>query len=380
MSGVTPEEAFRPTSKDEEEPISRYSNKIRIFAYSFRVIMAKKESTITESQIMADVTAGKMAPVYLLMGEEGYYIDMLSDFFENNVVPEENRDFDQAVMYGKDVHMTDVVGSASQFPMMSEHRLVLVKEAQDIALKEWDVLATYLEKATERTVLVLCYRKDKLDGRIKAASAIKKAGVIYQRNRLYDNEVPTWILNYVKQNGRTITEKAALLMSEALGNNLSKISNELKKLFVTVKEGEAITDAEIERNVGVSKDYNIFELQNAIGRKDVVRCTKIVNYFADNPKAAPMPVVVANLYEFLLKVMIYHQLTDKSQYAAASAMGVNAYFVKDYERASRNYTLPKLAACIGYLHEADVRSKGVRNTGTVTDGELLKELVFKIIH
>ncbi|MBO4752262.1 MAG: DNA polymerase III subunit delta, partial [Bacteroidales bacterium] len=212
--------------------------------------MAKKESTISESQIMADIEAKKIAPVYLLMGEEGYYIDLLSDYFEKNIVPEDYRDFDQAVMYGRDVHMTDVVGSASQFPMMSERRLVLVKEAQDIALKEWDVLAAYLEKATQQSVLVLCYRKEKLDGRIKAYSAIKKAGVVYQRNKLYDSEVPTWILNYVKQHGRTITEKASLLLFEALGNNLSKLSNELQKLFVSVKEGEAITDAEIERNVG----------------------------------------------------------------------------------------------------------------------------------
>lgn len=342
--------------------------------------MAKKESTISESQIMTDVKGGKISPVYLLMGEEGYYIDMLSDYFEGNMVPEENRDFDQTVVYGRDVHMADVVAYASQFPMMSEYRLVLVKEAQDIALKEWDMLASYLEKATQRSVLVLCYRNKKLDGRSKVYGAIKKAGVVYERNKLYDSEVPTWILNYVKQHGRTITEKASLLLFEALGNNLSKLSNELEKLFVTVKEGEAITDVEIERNVGVSKDYNIFELQNAIGRKDVVRCNKIVNYFADNPKAMPMPRVVANLYEYLLKVMIYHQLTDKTQYAAASALGVNPYFVKDYASAARLYTLPKLAACIGYLHDADVRSKGVRNTGTVSDGELLKELVFKIIH
>ena len=342
--------------------------------------MAKKSSSISENQIMSDVRAGIIAPVYLLSGEEGYYIDLLSDFFENNIVEKDFRDFDQAVMYGRDVHMTDVVGSATQFPMMSQYRLVLVKEAQDIALKEWDVLAAYLEKPAERSVLVLCYRKEKLDGRIKAYNAIKKAGVVYQRNKLYDSEVPTWIGSYLRQHNRMITEKASLLLFEALGNNLSKLSNELQKLFVSVKEGETITDADIERNVGINKDYNIFELQNAIGRKDIVRCTKIVNYFADNPKASPMPVVVANLYSYFIKVMVYHQLTDKSQYAAASALGVNPYFVKDYEIAARNYTLPKLAACIGYLHEADVRSKGVRNTGTVTDGELLKELVFKIIH
>ena len=342
--------------------------------------MAKKASSISENQIMDDVKAGNIAPVYLLTGEEGYYIDQLSDFFENNVVDKDYRDFDQTVVYGRDVSMAQVIGAATQFPMMSQYRLVLVKEAQDINIKEWDLLATYLEKPAERSLLVLCYRNKKMDKRTKVYTSIKKAGVVYERNKLYDSDIPTWIGSYLRQHNRKITEKASLLLFEALGNNLSKLSNELDKMFIVIGEGQTISDVDIERNVGINKDYNIFELQNAIGRRDVVRCNKIVNYFADNPKAAPMPVVVANLYSYLIKVMIYHQLTDKSQGTAAAALGVNPYFVKDYELASRNYSLPKLAACIGYLHDADIRSKGVRNTGTVSDGELLKELVFKIIH
>lgn len=336
---------------------------------------------------MKDVQSGKIALVYFITGEEGYYIDLLSDFFENNIVAEEFRDFDQTVVYGRDVTMADVVSMAKRYPMMSPYQLVLVKEAQDIGVatneqmaKSLELLAEYLEKPCDRTVLVLCYRNKKLDKRSKAYLAIKKVGVFYEKAKLYDSDVPTWIATYVRNHGRTITEKSSMLLFEAIGNSLGKLSNELDKMFIIVKEGGCITDDVVERNVGISKDYNIFELNNAIGRKDVVRCNKIVNYFADNPKVAPMPLVIGNLYSFLLKIMIYHQLPDKSQFAAASALGVNPYFVKDYETASRNYTLQKLAACIGYLYEADKRSKGIQNTGTVSDGEILKELVFKIIH
>ena len=336
---------------------------------------------------MSDVTAGHPAPVYLITGEEGYYIDYMSDFFENKVVAPEYRDFDQSVVYGRDVTMSDVISMASRYPMMAPFQLVLVKEAQDIGVtmnasnsKSWDSLAAYLEKPCERTILVLCYRHKKIDKRTKAYQAIKKAGVVYERAKLYDSDVPTWISTYVRNNGRSITEKAASLLFEAIGNSLGKLAKELDKIFIIVKEGQSINDEVIESNVGISKDYNIFELINAIGRKDVVRCNRIVNYFADNPKVAPMPVVVANIYPFLLKVMIYHQLPSKSQYTAASALGVNPYFVKDYEIAARNYSLRKLAACFGYLYDADKRSKGINNAGTVTDGEIMKELIFKIIH
>lgn len=342
--------------------------------------MAKKEATVSENTIMADVKAGKVAPIYLLTGEENYYIDILSDFFEENIVEPDFRDFDQNVLYGRDTDMRTVIGYAKQFPMMSERKLVLVKEAQNIDIREWDLLASYLENPAERSVLVLCYRNKKLDKRTKVYTAIKKAGVCFERGKLYDSDIPTWIADYVGKNNRAITEKAAFLLFEAIGNDLSKLSNELQKLFILTREHETITDSEIERNVGINKDYNIFELQNAISRKDVVRCNKIVNYFSDNPKAGPIPMVVANLYPYFIKVMKYHQLDDKSQFKAAAALGVPPYFVKDYEAAARNYTLGKLAICIKYLYDADKKSKGIDNNGTITDGEILKELIFKILH
>lgn len=333
---------------------------------------------LTDKQLLDDLKAGKYLPVYLITGEENYYIDVLSDYFEDNIVDEGFRDFDQTVVYGRDVNMSQVVGLAKQFPMMSPIKLVLVKEAQDINVKEWDLLADYLEHPLTQTLLVLCYRHKKLDKRTRAYKAIAKVGGICEHNRLYDSQVPSWIGTYVNQRGFAITQRASVLIAESIGNDLGKIANELDKVFISLNPGDTINDDIIERNIGISKEYNVFELQSAIGRRDVVQCNRIINHFAANPKDNPIQLILPVLYGYFIKVMVYHQLEDKSE--AASALKVNPYFVRDYEVAASNYPLGKLASCIGYLNEADLRSKGIRNAGTVTDGELLKELIFKIIH
>ena len=342
--------------------------------------MANNSSSLTENQIIADIQAGQFAPIYFLTGEENYYIDLLSDFFEKNIVPEENRDFDQTVVYGIDTSMSEVVMMARRFPMMSERQLVLVKEAQEIAVKEYEQLVDYLKAPMPQTVLVLCYRHTKLDKRTNAYKAIAKTGVVFEHDKLRESAVPTWIGNYVKQHGYTITEKATMMLIEAGGNALNKLANELQKVFSIMPQGSVINDSVLERILGISKDYNVFELQNAIGRRDALRCNRIIRYFGDNPKACPMPVLVASLYSYFIKVMIYHQLDDKSQYSAASALKINPFFVKDYAIAASNYSLPKLAACIGYLFEASRRSQGYHNTTSLPEGEILKELIFKIIH
>ena len=214
--------------------------------------------------------------------------------------------------------------------------------------------------------------------RSKAYKAINDNGCICERAKLYDDQVPVWIGTFVNEHGHTITQKGSVLIAEYLGNDLGKIANELSKVFLSLAPGDVINDDIIEQNIGISKEYNVFELQSAIGRRDVVRCNRIVNHFAANPKENPIQMVLPTLYNYFIKIMVYHQLEDKKQ--AASALKVNPYFVKDYATAAGNYSLGKLASCIGYLYEADLRSKGIRNSGTVTDGELLKELVFKVIH
>lgn len=339
--------------------------------------MADTTKQITEKQLIAELTNKQYHPVYLLTGEENYYIDLMSNYFENNVIDEGFRDFDQTVLYGRDVDMPMVLSQAKRFPMMSPVQLMLVKEAQDIA-KGWELLGTYLENPQPQTILVFCYRYKKLDKRSKAYKMISSKGVIYERAKLRDYEIPSWIVSVVQQKGFTITEKGAMLIAESLGNDLPKIANELSKVYISMPEGGVINEDIIERNIGISKEYNVYELQNAIGRRDVTSCMKIVNYFAANPKEAPMQMVLASLYGYFIKVMLYHQEPDKKM--AAAILKVNPYFLRDYEVAARNYSLGKLASCIGYLFETDLRSKGVRSSGNVTDGELLKELLFKITH
>ena len=333
---------------------------------------------ITEKQLIEDVEKGNLKPVYLLTGEENYYIDKVSDFFEDKVIDPSVRDFDLSVVYGRDVTMNAVISDAKRYPMMSPVHLVLVKEAQDIPTAQWELLATYLQQPSEKGVLVFCYRHKKLDKRTAAYKAIDKAGVVYETPKVWDNQVPTWIAREVGSRGMKITDKAVALMVESLGNDLGKIDNELRKLYPLMEHGGLITEDLVGRQIGISKDYNVFELQKAIGRRDAVMCNRIVQYFAANPKKNPIQQVLPILYGYFLKVMFYHQLENKSD--AAKVLGVSPSFVSDYSVAANNYPLGKLATCIGYLYDADLRSKGVRNSGSVIDGELLKELVFKVIY
>ena len=333
---------------------------------------------LTDKQLIADLKGGKYSPVYLLMGEEDYYIDTVSDWMEEHIVDPTLRDFDQTVVYGRDVDMKTVVGHCKRFPMMSPKHLVLVKEAQGIDKRQWESLVSYLQQPSPQTVLVLCYRHGTLDKRSAAYKAIAAAGTVYETPKVYDNQVPAWIKAEVATSGHAISDKAAMMLSEFLGTDLGKVANELSKLYPLVPQGGIIDERLVEQQVGISKDYNVFELQNAIGRRDPVMCNRIVNYFAANPKKNPIQQVLPLLYGYFLKIMFYHQLENKSD--AAKVLGCAPVFVKDYAQAANNYSLVKLAACIGYLYEADLRSKGVRNSGTVTDGEILKELVFKVIH
>ena len=333
---------------------------------------------VTEKQIIDDVKAGRWKPVYLITGEENYYIDVLSDFFEHEVIDESLRDFDLSVVYGRDTTMADVIGDAKRYPMMSPIHLVIVKEAQDIELRQWELLTAYLEHPSEKGAIVFCYHHKKLDKRTAVYKAIAAKGCVYESPKVYDNQVPSWIVRQVREQGYGISDKAAWLVSESLGNDLGKVVNELNKLYPLLPAGGQITEDLVERQIGISKDYNIFELQRAIGRRDPVMCNRIVNYFAANPKKNPIQLVLPVLYSYFLKVMFFHQLEDKSD--AARVLGCAPSFVRDYEVAAGNYKLGKLATCIGYLYETDLRSKGVRNSGSVSDGELLKELIFKVIH
>jgi len=328
-------------------------------------------------QIITELKKGYYRPVYFLMGEEPYFIDLVSDYIAENALADQDKAFNQAVMYGKDTSVYAVLDAAKRFPMMSQRQVVIVKEAQN--LKEIDKLQYYLDKPLNSTILVICY-KDKLDKRLKIYKVLDKLKdvAVLDSKKLYDNQVPAWITGYLTERGYTIVPAAAALLTEYLGSELSKVANELNKLMITLPVNEKkITLEHIETNVGISKDYNVFELQKALGDKDVLKANRIIDYFARNPNSNPMVMVIASIYSYFVKILAYHYLTDKSQ--AAATLKVNPYFVKDYETAARKYPAPKVVQIVSILREYDLKSKGV-GSSSASDGDLMREMIFKILH
>lgn len=325
-------------------------------------------------QIITDIKKGTIAPIYFLMGEEPYYIDGITQFIENNLLTEEEKGFNQMILYGRDVSVEDIVSNAKRYPMMAERQVVIVKEAQDLT-RTIDDLVSYAENPQPSTVLVICYKYKKLDKRKKLTKLLKQNGVLFESKKLYENQVPDWIRRVMKSKGYTITHKAAQMLTEFLGNDLSKVNNELEKLQLIVKPEDQITPEIVEENIGISKDFNNFELQNAIGARDIKKAFGIVQYFAHNPKSHPLVITIALMYSFFSKLLKYHSLTDKS--LAASALGVSPFFIKDYQTAARNFPMKKISTIITSIREVDMKSKGV-GAANLPQGELLKELLIKI--
>ncbi|MBZ0328170.1 MAG: DNA polymerase III subunit delta [Altibacter sp.] len=326
--------------------------------------------------IINGIKSGDLKPVYFLMGEEPYYIDGIAKFIENSVLSEEEKGFNQMVLYGRDVSIDDIVSSSKRYPMMADKQVVIVKEAQDLS-RTIENLVSYVENPQPTTVLVICYKYKTLDKRKKLAKAINKAGVLFESKKLYENQVPDWIRRVLAGRGFTITPKASQMLVEFLGNDLSKVNNELEKLQLILQPGAQITPQDIEENIGISKDFNNFELQNAIGEKDIKKAFVIIQYFSQNPKNHPLVMTVALLYSFFSKLMKYHALSNKSE--APKALGVNPYFIKDYELAARNYSMKKVSAIIASIREIDMKSKGV-GAANLSQGDLLKELIVKIFN
>lgn len=264
-------------------------------------------------------------PVYFLMGEESYYIDKISDYISKNILSTEEKEFNQTTLYGKDIDVSTIVSEAKQFPFGSEYRVVIVKEAQDI--RSIDKLESYLDKPSPSTILVICYKYKKIDKRKKFGKELSKKTVLFESKKLYENQVPAWIKNYVTELNCSIDDKSCRILTEYLGSDLSKISNELNKLSLNLKSGEQITPKIIEENIGISKDFNIFELQNALGVKDILKSNRIIKHFSENPKNHPFVLTISSLFSYFQKIMIYHNLKDKSKNSAASALGVNPFFV-----------------------------------------------------
>ncbi len=339
--------------------------------------MAKQE-LLSHIQILSNLKQKKYSPVYFLMGDEPYYIDVISDYIQDNLLDAGEKEFDQTIVYGKDVEIQSVINAAKRYPMMAQYQVLIVKEAQ--LIKAWDDLIYYLQNPLKSTILVFCYKYGAPDKRKKWFQELGKIGVVYESSKLRDYEVPGWISNYCKSKNVGIDDKASAMLSEFLGTDLSKLVNELEKLILTKSaDSSRITPELIEKNIGISKDFNVFELQAALINKDVLKANRIIRYFAENKKANPMVLVLSQLFKFFSDLMIYHYLSDKNPASVASELKVNPYFVKDYQKAAQVFGAWKTMNIISYIRETDARYKGIGDTGT-DEGDLMKELVFKMLH
>ncbi|CAM4337279.1 DNA polymerase III subunit delta [Zobellia nedashkovskayae] len=328
-------------------------------------------------QIVTDIKNGKIKPIYFLFGEEPYYIDAIASYIEKKLLAEEEKGFNQMVLYGKDVTIDDIVANAKRYPMMAERQVVIVKEAQHL-VRTIEDLTSYVDNPQMSTVLVVCYKYKKLDKRKKLYKSVQKAGVLFESKKLYENKVSDWIRKNLQGRGYSISHKAAILLTEYLGTDLSRISKEIEKLQLVLPKQSEITPADIEAHIGISKDYNNFELKKAIGERDVLKATRIINYFSQNPKDNPFVLTVTLLHSFFTQLLQYHGLNDHSPKSVASALRINPYFVGEFQTAARNYPMKKVSGIISSLREMDLKGKGV-GANVNSQADLLKELLVKII-
>jgi DNA polymerase III subunit delta len=332
---------------------------------------------LTWEEIYKDLRNKVYYPVYLLMGEEPFYIDVISGYIEENVLTDTEKEFNQTVLYGRETDIPTIISTAKRFPMMSNHHLVIVKEAQNI--KDIENLDPYIKNPLNSTILVICYKYKTVDKRKSFVKNVGKAGVVMESKKLYERDMPGWITTYVKRSGYVISDKATRMLADHLGNDLGKVVNEVKKVFISLPKGSEITTTIIEQNIGISKDFNIFELQNALGEKDSFKAFQIARYFADNPKSNPFVVTLSLLHMYFARLLVYHSLKDRSQSNVAAELKISPYFVSGVQKAAAKYPVSKLIDIFSDLRVYDLRSKGVNNN-SVTHGELLKELIYKILN
>ena len=330
----------------------------------------------TTNQLITDIKGGKIAPIYFLMGEEAYYIDVISDFIESYVLQEEEKGFNQMVLYGKEVSIQDIISNSKRYPMMAERQVIIVKEAQNLT-KTIEQLVEYAKNPQPTTVLVFNYKYKTLDKRKTLYKALSKTAVVFESKKIYEDKIPNWIQSFLKSKQISITPKAALMLTEFLGTDLSKIANELNKLEIVVGEKKEITPELIEENIGISKDFNNFELQKALGNLDHKKAYQIVYYFAQNPKQHPFVLTISILYIYFSKLMTLHTVRDRNPSTIAKALGVNPYFVNDYIAVSRNFPMKRISGVLETLRTYDTKSKGVG--ANLSPKDLYNELVYNIL-
>ncbi|RPD42411.1 DNA polymerase III subunit delta [Chitinophaga barathri] len=325
--------------------------------------------------IIKDWKNNKFRSLYWLEGEEDFFIDQVVNYAEHNLLSEADKGFNLTVLYGKETDWVTVITACRRYPMFAERQVVILKEAQ--AMRDLLKLEPYIDKPLDSTVFVVAHKQGKIDGRSKMAKLIKDRGVMLSTKKLYDNQLPSWAETYVRTQGLAISEKACILLADHIGNDLSRIANEIDKLLVNLPEGKKIDESDIEKYVGISKEYNVFELQNAIGQMDMVKVMRIVKYFTANPKAAPIQMLIPALYNYFSKMNLLFGIKGGEKEMAA-ALGVHPFFLKDYTAAARKFGPEGTERAILLLHRYNLRSIGIGDSGN-EDGELLKELVFRIL-
>jgi len=334
------------------------------------------------AQVIKDIHHRKFAPVYFLQGDEPFFIDNILANLESKVLEESQKSFNQYVLYGKETSFEQVISTARKFPMMGELQVIIVKEAQEMRgwQKESDqqLLLQYLDNPTPSTVLAFGYKYKTLDKRTKLGKSIGKLTEEVLSKKLYDNKIPSWIQGYVKAVSATMTDGACMLLSESIGNNLQRLANEVDKLLLNVGEGKNIDEALVHKYVGISKEYNTFELQKAIGTRNLEKAMRIVRHFAENPKNNPLILTLFSLYAYFSKLVLVHGAQSNDQNQLGRLLGVNPYFVGEYITAARNYNMQLVLKNLEYLHVADLQSKGIGFTN-MKEKEVLTELIYKLM-
>ncbi|OFX63740.1 MAG: DNA polymerase III subunit delta [Bacteroidetes bacterium GWB2_41_8] len=332
---------------------------------------------MTFEEIIGNLKKKIYHPIYFLMGDETYFIDKISDYISDNVLTDAEKGFNQTILYGKDTEAHNIIANARRFPMMSNHQVIVVREAQNI--KKIEDLESYAKNPLNSTILVINYKYKTIDKRKTFAKLIDQKGVLFEAKKIYDNQLPAWIINYLKIQNYTIAPQAAAMISEYLGADLSKVTNELDKLIISVPAGTQITPDHVEKNIGISKEFNVYELQNALGERNLLKANQIINYFGANPSANPIPVTISGLFSYFSKILNYHFLEDKSQNNVASVLQVHPFFVKTYISAAKNYNIKKLVEIISILREFDMKSKGWGNV-SASPADLQREMIYRILH
>lgn len=331
---------------------------------------------MTFDNIMADLRAGKFRPVYFLMGEEPFFIDSITDFLAGQILSESEKAFNQLILYGRDTDIGNIISYARKFPMIASRQVIIIKEAQN--LKSLEGLEHYLAAPLNSTILAFAYKYKKIDKRTRLAKLLAEKSVLLDSDKIREDKMPDWISNHLTVQGYQIERKAATLLVDFLGNDLGRIINELGKLILVLPSGsKQITAGLIEKNIGISKDFNNFELNRALISRDIVKANRIISYFNNNPRNNPLVVTISSLFFYFSKILLYHGLQDKSKENVARELGINPYFVAEYQQASRTFTLAKTRQVIAWLRKYDLMSKGA---SAASDGELLKELIYRIIH